>query len=432
MKKILFLIFSFFIIKVEVMAVELKSLEIGGVRIPVIYEKSDSLPLFYLQLVFKGAGGVSDGKNLGLANLSSSLLNEGTKKLGVTKFSQQLEEKALALDVGNGVETLSFMLSGMSEHKNSGILALKDLLENPNFTQKALDKVKENALISLLEKESDYDYQAEIALNKMLFKGSALEYPLKGTAESISKISLKEVESFYKKYINLESLIIVAGGDVEFESLAESLGFLQNLPQGQKPEIKPIKASGEQGFSRILKDTQQAYIYFGAPLEVKDLQKESAFVKVASFVLGGSGFGSRILEEVRVKRGLAYSASMYLDSRASKQYAFGYLQTSLKNEKEAVKIVKEVVSEFVKNGITKEELEEAKKYLLGSAPLKSETLSQRLGVAFMNYYNGLPLDFQKQVLDEISTLELESVNNYIKKHAEITELTFAIVSSDKE
>lgn len=70
--------------------------------------------MFYIQLVFKGAGGVSNGKSLGLSDIVRSLLNEGTKELGVTKFSKKLEEKALALSVGSGLETLSFTLSGMT------------------------------------------------------------------------------------------------------------------------------------------------------------------------------------------------------------------------------------------------------------------------------------------------------------------------------
>ncbi|WP_290456619.1 hypothetical protein [Helicobacter rodentium] len=117
------------------MAIEMKSLQVGGVEIPVIYEQNTQLPLFYVQLVFKGAGGVSNGKNLGLSDITSSLLNEGTKALGVTKFSQKLEEKALSLSAGSGVETLSFTLSGMSAMQKDGIGFLKELLKNPNFTQ---------------------------------------------------------------------------------------------------------------------------------------------------------------------------------------------------------------------------------------------------------------------------------------------------------
>lgn len=416
--------------KGSLMAIEMKSLQVGGVEIPVIYEQNTQLPLFYVQLVFKGAGGVSNGKNLGLSDITSSLLNEGTKALGVTKFSQKLEEKALSLSAGSGVETLSFTLSGMSAMQKDGIGFLKELLKNPNFTQKALDKVKESALVAILEKESDYDYQASRMLKSMLFKGSPLEFPLSGTQESIAKITLQEAEKFYRQYVNLNSLTLIVGGDMEFENIAQELkGALESLPQGKVASLKPIVANDGKQIRHSNKETQQAYIYFGAPLNVGDLQKELALIKVASFVLGGGGFGSRMMEEVRVKRGLAYSAVMRLSATNTQALAQGYLQTSLKNEKEAQKLVQEVVNAFVKNGITQEELQEAKRYLLGSEPLHNETLSQRLGAAFNNYYNGLPLDFNRQVLEEISRLTLEEVNRYIQAHKEIAKLSFAIITA---
>ena len=264
----------------------------------------------------------------------------------------------------------------------------------------------------------------------MLFKGSALEFPLSGTQESIAKITLQEVEKFYNEFVNLNSLILIVGGDMEFEEVAKELKeALKNLPEGKKISLKPIEAKDTKQIKHLNKETQQAYIYFGAPLNVGNLQKELALIKVASFVLGGGGFGSRMMEEVRVKRGLAYSAVMRLSATKTQTLAQGYLQTSLKNEKDAQKLVQEVVDEFVKNGITKKELQEAKQYLLGSEPLRNETLSQRLGAAFNNYYNDLPLDFNRKVLEEISKLTLEEVNAYIKAHKEIANLSFAIITA---
>ncbi len=431
MKQILAIFLSLLLVKGFLMAVELKKMEVKGVEIPVLYEKNSQLPLFFVQIVFKGAGGISNQKNYGLSDVTSSLLNEGTQKLGVTRFSQKLEEKALSLSVGSGLETMSFTLSGMSKEQESGLKYLKDLMENPNFTQKTLDKVKENSLIGILEKENDFDYQANRALNEMLFQGSPLEHPLSGTKETLAQITLEEVESFYHKFVNLKSAIVIVGGDVDYTKMMQSLKkLLQILPVGDSVEITPIVASGKSQIKRQIKETKQAYIYFGAPLKVENLQKESALIKVASFVLGGSGFGSRMMEEVRVKRGLAYSAVMRLEAGKISSYAKGYLQTSLKNEKEAQNLVQEVVNEFVAKGISEEELKEAKQYFLGSEPLRNETIFQRLGTAFGNYHKGLPLDFNTQVLEAIENLTLKEVNDYIKSHKEITELTFSVVSAD--
>ena len=429
MKKIFSLILFFLAMKGFLMATELKAININGVEIPVIFEKSAQLPLFNIQAIFKGAGSASNGKLLGLSDVTSTMLNEGTKKLGATKFAKKLEEKAISLHVGSTYETMNFAISGMKDEQNVAINALKDLLSDPNFTQKTWDKVKENSISALLEKENNFDYQAQMNLNKNLFKGSAMENPSGGSVESLRAITLKNIEDFYKNFINLNSMILVIGGDVDFKELEKTLKVaFANLPLGKKIEIAQVKVSDKEANVRIKKDTKQAYVYFGAPFFVKDFQKENAKIKVASFVLGAGGFGSRILEEIRVKRGLAYSAMLYLTSQNSKSLAQGFLQTSVENEKEAVKLVKEVVDEFLKNGITQKELDEAKRYLLGSEPLRNETLDQRLNSAFSNYYRGLPLDFNKKTLQEISNLSLKEVNEYIKNHKEIKALSFSVVS----
>lgn len=167
-------------------------------------------------------------------------------------------------------------------------------------------------------------------------------------------------------------------------------------------------------------------MYFGAPFEVSDT-KQNYIARVMSFILGGSGFGSRMMEEVRVKRGLAYSAYMYLSVGSPVNYASGYLQTKLENKDEAIKVVKEVVETFIKDGATQEELDAAKAFLLGSEPLREETLSQRLSAKFVNYFRDMPLDQHKKELALIKDLTLEELNAYIKNHTEILKLSFSVV-----
>lgn len=175
------------------------------------------------------------------------------------------------------------------------------------------------------------------------------------------------------------------------------------------------------------KPTEQAYIYFGSPFSIENYGTESYKAKVAAFVLGTGGFGSRLMEEIRVKRGLAYSAYWYTTFSKSTTNATGYLQTKNENKVQAIEAVKQVIAAFVQDGITQDELDAAKKFLLGSEPLRHETLSQRLGRAYNAYYWGLPLDFGTTELQNIENLTLEEINSYIKEHSEILQLSFSIV-----
>jgi len=138
------------------------------------------------------------------------------------------------------------------------------------------------------------------------------------------------------------------------------------------------------------------------------------------------------MEEIRVKRGLAYSAYSRTNINRSNSYFSGHLQTKNENLEEAKKLVKSEIKRFVDNGVTKDELEQAKRFLLGSEPLRNETLSQRLSSSFTEYYRGFELGHSKIELEKIESLSLEDLNAFIKKHDEINNLSFSIVTDAKK
>lgn len=410
------------------MGATIKHIDIKGVQIPVIFEEQKALPILNLQLVFQNSGYIQDFDKSGLVSLSSKLLNEGTKELGATKFAEKLEENAISLTTSNGFETFVIELSNLKEQSEKGIELLTALLKSPNYSQSTLDKLKTMQTGSLKRKENDFDYVSNNQLKSVLFKGTALENPAAGTIESISKIELKDIENFITQTVCLENLIIVAGGDYElkeFENLIKPL--LETMNVGKKIELEKVNFSSNKEEKVLIKDTQQAYIYFGSSFNIDSKDEENYKAKVASFILGGSGFGSRLMEEIRVKRGLAYSAYGSISVNKSHSYFNGYLQTKNESADEAKKLVGEIIENFVKNGVTQEELSAAKNFLTGSEPLRSETLSQRLNRAFTLYYRGLEPDYSKKELEKIQNLELKDLNEYIKSHNEINNLTFSIV-----
>ncbi|MFA6742145.1 MAG: pitrilysin family protein [Arcobacteraceae bacterium] len=410
------------------MSATIKHIDIKGVQIPVIFEEQKALPILNLQLVFQNSGYIQDKNKSGLVSLSSKLLNEGTKELGATKFAQELEENAISLATSNGFETFVIELSNLKEQSKKGIELLTALLKSPNYTQDTLDKLKTMQTGSLKRKENDFDYVANNQLKSVLFKGTTLENSASGTIESISKIELKDLENFITQTICLENLIIVAGGDFElkeFEKLVKPL--LETLNIGKKAQLEEVNFTSKKEEKVLIKDTQQAYIYFGSSFNINSKDEENYKAKVASFILGGSGFGSRLMEEIRVKRGLAYSAYGSISINKSYSYFNGYLQTKNETADEAKKLVGEIIEDFVKNGVTNDELIAAKNFLTGSEPLRSETLSQRLNSAFTLYYRGLEPNYSQKELEKIQNLELADLNNYIKSHNEINNLTFSIV-----
>ncbi len=411
------------------MSAVVKEVEVSGIKVPVIYEKDNSLPVVSMEIVFRNSGSMEDGKHYGLASLTSKIFSEGTKKLGSTKFAEILDDNALNLSVNNGNETFVFEASSLKEKFSLLTKMLKELLSDPNLTQNSFDKVKTLTLGAISSKENDYDYIASVGLKKLLFKGTPLGHSSLGTKESIEKLSLKDIREFIQKHIVTSRAIVVIGGDIdEDKALQKVKDVLSVLKAGSYEKVGFYNADDKAEQKMIKKDTKQAYIYFGSPFYLKVNDKDAYKAKVAAFILGSSGFGSRLMEEIRVKKGLAYSAYARVNLNKSYSDFSGYLQTKTDTKDEAVKSVKEVVDNFLQNGATKEELKAAKEFLSGSEPLRVETLSQRLNRAFFEYYRGLELGYSLKELQLIEKLTLKDLNDFIKAHKEIEKLSFFIVT----
>jgi len=410
------------------MGAVLKDININDTKIPVIFEKNNKLPIFNIQLIFKNSGYINDKKQPGITKFIAQVLNEGTKKDGSVNFARKLENKAISLSINTGVETFVIEISCLKEEIDNALKYLCELLKDPNLTKETFRKIQLLTISKLQQKENDFDWVASNGLKQILFKNSALEYPSSGTLNSIKTLTLHDIKKRLKSLFNINNLIIATGGDIKFKTLKTKLEpILKNLTKHPVKTFKSIVPLDNMQEKIIYKDTKQAYIYFGSPFYLKTNDKENYKAKVASFILGSSGFGSRLMEEIRVKNGLAYSAYGYIINKKSYSSFQGYLQTKLENQQKAQQLVKKVISEFVANGVTQKELDAAKKFLNGSEPLRTETFSQRLNRAFSLYYKNLPFDYPQQELQKIDNLTLDELNKFIKKHTEITKLSFSIV-----
>jgi predicted Zn-dependent peptidase len=430
-KKIFTFYFLLFILQGILMSATLKHIDYNNTQIATIFEKNKNLPIFNLQLVFTNSGYINDGNLAGITNIVSQLLNEGTKVDGSVNFARKLENDAISINTSTGFETFVIEVSCLTSEYKSALNFLTQLLEDPNITQKSLEKIKTLLHSKLKQKENDFDYVASSYLKQITYKNTPLEYTSSGTIKTINKIELKDVKKRLKNILNLDNLIIAVGGDINFEDFVIDINpILKNLKSQGKTTFTKIAFDRETKEKTILKETEQSYIYFSSPFFIDSDSKESYKAKVASFILGGSGFGSRLMEEIRVKNGLAYSAYGQIKNNKSHANFTGYLQTKLDNTIKAKEMVSAIVKEFVKDGVTQEELDAAKNFLSGSEPLRTETFSQRLNRAFHLYYNGLPFEYPQQELDLIDKLSLEELNSFIKAHKEIENLSFSIVTKE--
>ena len=395
---------------------KLLSTEICGYKVPLVYELDESLGLVSLRLVFKNAGKIAC-KIPGTAYLLARVLEEGAK--GDADFCKKLEIKGIELSVQTGTESFSISLLCLKEHFAYALNMLNELLSAPKFEPECFELVKTKTLGYISASKSNLDHQAKLMLNKLIFENHPFSFSKHGDEESLAKIELSDVVSFFKENLILENLFIVLGGNAKAQEL--KLDFAN---RGEQKHFG--NAYIQSDLHKELKmPSEQAYIYFAAPFHVADDEHYKA--KVATFILGSSGFGSRLMEEIRVKRGLAYSAYAKNTFSLYKSGVFGYLQTKNENKDEAIELVKKIFFDFTSQGIKKAELESAKNFLLGSEALAKETLFKRLDIAQHEYYMGYKLGHTDRDLESIKALSLKELNAFIAAHTEICSLSFAVI-----
>jgi predicted Zn-dependent peptidase len=425
-----FLFFTILLLGQALMASTVDFIEVKGVKVPFIYEQDSRLPLVSMQVVFTGSGSINEGDHAGLARLSAKMMNEGSKKKGAVGFADALDAKAIHLSTVAGSETLVMELGTLKGEFDSGLNLMSELITKPNLTPKTLDKVKVMTLSDIARKENDFDTVASDELKAILFEGTPIAVPNIGTKASIAQMTLPEVKHFLSTKMVLSNALVIIGGDVNVEEAkAKVISLLSPLAVG-KPSQQHHYETRKTPKETIIKrsETKQAYLYFGSPFAMNEGDNEFYKARVAMFILGSSGFGSRLMEEIRVKRGLAYSAYSRLSVAKTHTYFSGYLQTKLESQEQAKKSVIEVINTFVQGGVTQNELDQARKFILGSEPLRVETLSQRLNRTFGEYYQKQPLGQSLKELEMIRHLSLDELNAFIKQHPEITQLSYAIVT----
>lgn len=411
------------------MATTINYIDVKGVKVPLIFEENRNLPLVSMQVVFQNSGSINDDNKSGLVKISAKMMNEGSKKRGSEAFSESLESRAISLSTHSGSETFVFEVESLKEEFEEAKSLFVELLKDPNLDEKVLDRVKTTTIGQLSRKENDYDYIAGNLLKSILYKSTPLEHNANGTIESVKKIELKDVKDFLHSHLVLSRAIIVCGGDLSLDDAKKNVKqILEPLAIGKSEKLRHFDVTKTPKEEILKRETEQAYLYFGSPYNMSVGDSDYYKARVATFILGTGGFGSRLMEEIRVKRGLAYSAYARVSVTKSHSHLTGYLQTKLESLNEAKKTVIEVFDTFLKDGVTQEELDQAKKFLLGSEPLRVETLSQRLARTFQEYYKYGKIGATAQELEAIKELKLEDLNNFIKQHKEIKELSFAIVT----
>ncbi len=340
----------------------------GGIEAWMVRDTSN--PIIAFRFAFRGGGALDpDGKE-GLASMVSALLDEGAGDLDSMAFQQTLEDRAIRLSFDAGKDSFGGNLTTLVKNRETAFRLLRLALTEPRFDDEPVSRIREQILAGLRRDLEDPDSISGRALFKALYPDHPYGRPTDGTIESVSAITATDLRTFVRERLGLDNLVVGVVGDITGEEVARVLDeTFGRLPKTARPWSVP-EVEPEAGRTIVIdKDVPQSSVLFaGAGLKRDDPDYYTAFVM--NHILGGGSFTSRLYSEIREKRGLVYSVYSTLHPMDHSALILGSAATANARVGETLRVVGEEWDRMAAEGISADELMDAKTYLTGSFPLR--------------------------------------------------------------
>jgi zinc protease len=340
----------------------------GGIEAYLLSEPS--IPFLSLALQFRGGSALDPAGEEGLAYMVSGLLDEGAGELDSQAFRTELEDLAIRLSFDAARDQFTGQLKTLTRHRERAFELLRLALTEPRFDVEPVERIRNQIQAELRRRSEDPDYLAGLTWFATAFPGHPYGRPVQGTIESVATITSDDLRRFVGGRLARDNLVIGVAGDVTAEELAPLLDLaFGDLPAKSAPfELAKIRPQG--GDTVILRrNVPQSQVLFGeAGLARNDPDFYAAYV--VNHILGGGGFTSRLTDEVREKRGLAYSVYSYLYPLEFAPLWVGGLGTANAAVGQAIQVTRQQIAAMAAGEVDQAQLDDAKTYLTGSFPLR--------------------------------------------------------------
>ncbi|MEO0904587.1 MAG: pitrilysin family protein, partial [Pseudomonadota bacterium] len=340
----------------------------GGINAWVVEEPS--IPFVAIELRFQG-GPVLDlpGKR-GATNLMTGLLEEGAGDMSAQEFQTRLEELAASIRFRASDDVISISARFLTENKEEVIGLLRQALIAPRFDQEALDRVRAQVLSGIASDAKDPNAISSAVFNAAAYGDHPYGSAREGTAESVSALTRDDMIEAHRNALVRDRLYVSVVGDTTAEAIGSLLDeLLGDLPQEGPPLPANVTYDLDGGITIVDFATPQSVALLGQGGMKRDDEDFFAAV-IVNRVLGAGGFESRLMTEVREKRGLTYGIRSYLVPRFHSEVMLGSVASSNETIAEAIEVTRNEWARMANEGMTAEELEVAKTYMTGEYPLR--------------------------------------------------------------
>lgn len=400
----------------------------------VYFVPTQGLPILDAQLVFS-AGSSRDGDKSGVAALTSALLDQGAAGKSAQEIAEQLESVGAQLSTSTSRDftTVTYRSLINKDVLQTSWRLLKEVLNKPNFPLVDFKRIKERTLLGIKQREESPGTLAQLALYEEMFKGHPYANAIQGIESSVKEIQVNDLKQFYQQYYVANNLAVVLVGGIsrdQAEQLVQEL--LVDLASGKKAQAVAdvlVQAKGKSIHQEY--PSQQTHLMYSMPV-LKHNDPDYFPLYVGNHILGGSGFSSRIVKEIREERGLAYSAYSYFHPMMQKGPFLIGLQTRNEKVKEASAAIKQTLQEFIQQGPTEEELVAAKKNIIGGFALKLDSNKKLLGNVVGIVVSGAPLDYLNSYMKKVDAVTREQITQAFQRRVKMEKMVMITVGQSKD
>ncbi len=397
----------------------------GGIKAWLVHE--DELPFTALEIRFRGGTSLDAEGKRGAINLMTGLIEEGAGDMDAQGFATALEALAADFDFSVGGDVLSVSAKFLNETRDESVALLKTALTEPRFDEDAIERVREQVLSGIRSDANDPATLAWAAFDAYAFPNHPYATSGDGTAESVAALSRDDLIEAHRRILTRDHIYVSAVGDITAEELGALLdNLLGDLPAEGAPYPDQTQMNFEAGVTVVPFDTPQSTAVFGHEgLERDDPDYFAAYVM--NQILGGGSFTSRLFYELREKRGLTYGVYTYLSDWDYADVLNGQVKSANGTMAEAIELVRAEWQKLIDEGVTAEELEDAKTYLTGSYPLRFDGNGRIARILVGMQMIGLPPEYIETRNANIEAVTLEDIQRVAERVLQPDRLHFIVV-----
>jgi len=399
----------------------------SGARVNFV--ESHALPIVDVAVEFAAGSAYDSREQAGLARLTLAMLRAGSSRYSETEASRRIADAGAQLQENFDLDRAGFALRSLSSgaERKTATQTLADMLQSPLFPAEAFEREKARAIANAREAETQPDRVAERRLYALMYP--AHPYGFSETPDTLASIGREDVERHYRNCYGSARAVVTIVGDLDrgaAKALAEEL--TSRLSKGLDSALAPVVTPPAGAALRVAHPSTQSHVLLGvAALTRADPDYFPLFV--GNYSLGGGGFMSRLLREIREKRGYAYSVYSYFRPYEREGPFQVGLETRRDQAREALEVARSVVGEFVMHGPTEAELKAAKKSLVGGFPLRIDTNRKILDqIAVIGFYR-LPLDWLDEFPARVQGVTLAQVKSAFARRIDPEKLSIVVVGA---